>query len=80
MKRLHRFVMPQVVSLQLSQRVTEKNDHFTEGIETVASIESDLQVKHIGKEGSCVSGLCVQASTCQYGQCKDQGAVGNGGS
>lgn len=34
----------EVVSLQLSHRVLEKNTEFVEGIDTVASIESDLQV------------------------------------
>eukprot|EP00210_Caulerpa_lentillifera_P008564 g8169.t1 len=34
----------EVVSLQLSERVLEKHDHFVDGVEMVASIESDLQI------------------------------------
>jgi len=37
----------EVVSLQLSKRVMEKQNHFADGIETVGSIESDLQQAHV---------------------------------
>lgn len=58
----------QVVSLQLSDRVLEKHDHFVNGIETVGSIESDLQVNEPPKRPKCVLFL---ASACKYGKCTD---------